>query len=611
MSRRVMPARPTAAPRAASSALARKCDCGNHASGGTCSSCAEEQKKRRVSRVADAGEASSSASTSSGGTVPSIVHDVLRGGGQPMPAGVRAMMEPRFGADFSDVRLHTDGRAAQSSRAVQAQAYTAGPHIVFDAGRYQPETPAGQHLIAHELTHVVQQRGAGDGGALPQTIGDPADASEREADATADRVLSHSRAQASDSAAQTVAARGRGVQRLSEAAGIGLGIGLGALGAAGIGVGLAALFGAFDKEQFTTDELITYLDTLATTRAPVKKRISDNMARDVVRHWLSGVDPKIDVDKGHTSKDKSLSAVDLKRLLILEMLDGSTGDADEEQIIAIVARSTSDDVMQIFDPAKGLGIQHVDEKVNGKQHDELMAQLEAKFPASSRVREQVPAGNSCNARDSLMIFHAKQRALEEVDHAVRMLATPDDPAVKLALDCYFRGASTTSIATIRGMFERIQARLPTAEYACVRGMASGVFNLPEGPQNADCVAEDADALKIPPTYTNAAGIDVARTVFLCDKFFGRGGENQATTLIHETAHRSGVDDRDYLPKCGYPLTSALDNADSYSQFASALFANRTAPSIAPASAPATTPASAPTAAPASAPGGGATPGGPQ
>jgi hypothetical protein len=66
-------------------------------------------------------------------------------------------MEPRFGHDFSGVKVHIDARAAESARAVNALAYTVGRHVVFDKDQYQPETRGGQRLLAHELTHVVQQ----------------------------------------------------------------------------------------------------------------------------------------------------------------------------------------------------------------------------------------------------------------------------------------------------------------------------------------------------------------------------------------------------------------------------------------------------------------------
>jgi hypothetical protein len=613
MSRRALPTRGSAGSREPSATLARKCDCGNHAPGGTCSSCAEEQKKRRVSRFADrtAPDTSShpaSADRSGHGdhaaqadnAVPSIVHDVLRGGGERLPGDVRAFMEPRFGADFSDVRLHTDGQAAQSSRAVQAQAYTAGPHIVFGAGRYQPSTPAGQRLLAHELTHVVQQRGAGTASLEPpRTLGDPADASEREADATADRALA--RTATLPAAAPGIDTHATGVQR-ALSLGEGLGIGAGVLGGIGLGLGIAALAGAFDKEHFSTDDLVKYLDGLAERGAPERARISDNKARDVVRHWLAK-DAQIDVDAGHNAKRGSLSSIELKRLLILEMLDGVTGNADERQIIAILDRSTPGDVVQIFDPAKGLAVQDVNTKVGGREHSRLMAILEEKFPAASAVRAQQPVGSACNARDALMVFHARQRAMEEVEHAIGMLATPDAPAVQAALACHFKGASATDVARIRRVFERIRNELPTRKYYCVRGLSSFDFPSDDGKtRTAECLEEDAATLSIPA----AEGAETSRTagaeVVLCDKFFGRTGESQATTIIHESGHAAGLDvDLQYNPPCGYALASALDNPDSYAQFASDLFARRDAAATMPASAPASAPASGPASGPSSAP----------
>jgi hypothetical protein len=94
---------------------------------------------------------------------PSLVHEVLRSPGRPLDPATRAFMEPRFGHDFSRVRVHTDGRAAESSRSIEARAYTAGADIVFGAGQYSPHTETGRHLLAHELTHVLQQR-RGDAG---------------------------------------------------------------------------------------------------------------------------------------------------------------------------------------------------------------------------------------------------------------------------------------------------------------------------------------------------------------------------------------------------------------------------------------------------------------
>jgi Domain of unknown function (DUF4157) len=86
-----------------------------------------------------------------------LIHQVLQHeSGQPLDSTVRARLEPRFGFDFSQVRIHSNERAAASASEVSALAYTVGSNIVFGAGQYRPETQSGMHLIAHELAHVVQ-----------------------------------------------------------------------------------------------------------------------------------------------------------------------------------------------------------------------------------------------------------------------------------------------------------------------------------------------------------------------------------------------------------------------------------------------------------------------
>lgn len=128
--------------------LQRKCSCGHHTSaGGECAECSKKRMKlQRYST--DHAEPS---------TVPPIVHEVLRSPGQPLDAATRTFMESRFGYDFSQVRVHTDAKAAASARAVNALAYTVGRDVVFGAGQYALKTHVGRSLLAHELTHVIQQ----------------------------------------------------------------------------------------------------------------------------------------------------------------------------------------------------------------------------------------------------------------------------------------------------------------------------------------------------------------------------------------------------------------------------------------------------------------------
>jgi len=125
-----------------------------------------------------------SSETASARAAPAIVEEVLRRPGQAIEAGTRSFMERRFGRDFSAVRVHTDARAAASARAVNAEAYTAGRSIVFGDRAYAPSTERGRFLIAHELTHVVQQNARA---AAPMTLdsGSSADPHEAEAERVA------------------------------------------------------------------------------------------------------------------------------------------------------------------------------------------------------------------------------------------------------------------------------------------------------------------------------------------------------------------------------------------------------------------------------------------
>ncbi len=121
--------------------------------------------------------------------VPSIIPEVLSSSGQPLDPTARAFFEPRFGFDFSQVRVHNDAKAAESARSVNALAYTVGRDVVFDTGQYAVGNSTGRQLLAHELTHVVQQ--AGGAGRLSRqslALAGPSDAAEQEADRVAQQL---------------------------------------------------------------------------------------------------------------------------------------------------------------------------------------------------------------------------------------------------------------------------------------------------------------------------------------------------------------------------------------------------------------------------------------
>jgi Domain of unknown function (DUF4157) len=161
--------------------LQRKCACGSSAGvTGECEDC--KRQKFPLQRSTRNPELDTRDSEG----VPPIVHEVLRSPGEPLDAETRAFMEPRFGHDFSRVRIHADGRAAESAGMVNAKAYTVGREIVFAAGQFQPGTRTGQHLLTHELTHVAQQA---PGQSSPAGVSSPGDHAEREADSVAAAIM--------------------------------------------------------------------------------------------------------------------------------------------------------------------------------------------------------------------------------------------------------------------------------------------------------------------------------------------------------------------------------------------------------------------------------------
>ncbi len=110
-----------------------------------------------------------------------------RGSGGPLDAGVRHQVAPSLGDPLSDVRVHTDDTADALARSVSARAFTTGSDVFFAQGEYKPGTRDGDQLLAHELSHVVQQRGAPTSG--PLVVSQPGDALETEADEAADELV--------------------------------------------------------------------------------------------------------------------------------------------------------------------------------------------------------------------------------------------------------------------------------------------------------------------------------------------------------------------------------------------------------------------------------------
>jgi hypothetical protein len=163
-------------PRTSGLLLQRKCGCG-----GACRPCAKDEK-RKLQRVATGTRR---------GEAPPIVGDVLAESGRPLDMPSRAMMEPRFGHDFSGVRIHSGARASQSAQAVDALAYAVGNHVVIDESRWPSSGPSRDRMLAHELTHVVQQSSGAvtHDRTMPLRIGGSDDPLEHEADSMAQGVV--------------------------------------------------------------------------------------------------------------------------------------------------------------------------------------------------------------------------------------------------------------------------------------------------------------------------------------------------------------------------------------------------------------------------------------
>lgn len=318
--------------------LQRKCEsCGNHTiAGGVCAECAKNtsglQRKlaigasndpleREADRVADqvmsapshlavsdsppriqrfTGQATGQADMAA----PASVDRVLSSPGSPLEPALQQDMEQRFGYDFSRVRIHTDAAAERSAREVNANAYTVKHDIVFGASRFSPGTHEGRRLIAHELTHVIQQSGSPITSSTAPEIGEPDNANERETDMQAAGAASFAPHRLSSS--QELRVQRSFVSGLLD-----------------VLLFIPRLFGL---EVFTADDLRDYLSSLRQRKGPEDGIFSDNKARACV------------------SRENEFGPYDAqtKIWLIQEMLGGHTSFLDEGAIITLLRRSQPD-----------------------------------------------------------------------------------------------------------------------------------------------------------------------------------------------------------------------------------------------------------------------------
>jgi hypothetical protein len=228
-----------------------------------------------------------------------LVDQVLAAPGRPLDAHTRAFMEPRLGYDFSQVRIHADERAAQSADALDARAWTFGSDIAFASGAFAPASPHGAALLAHELSHVVQQRGMY--GARVNHVGAANDHAEREADTGVAALASGRRPALSSQPAPAL--------RRSFVSGL-----------LDVLLFIPRLFGL---EYFPAEDLREYLGGLRQRKGPERGVFSDNKARACV------------------SREGELGPYDTqtKVWLVQDMLDGHVSFLDEGSIIDLLRRS--------------------------------------------------------------------------------------------------------------------------------------------------------------------------------------------------------------------------------------------------------------------------------
>lgn len=367
--------------------LQRKCACGGTLGPtGECETCHGKKLQRRLENAAAPSSINNASPVSE---VPPIIDEVLRSPGQPLDASTRAFMEPHFGHDFSNVRVHTNEKAADSARAVNALAYTIGQNVAFDTGQYVPGTVSGARLLAHELTHVAQQAQAGERKSqAAKTISDSSDAAEVEADLVARQVSSGQRVTVTQKPGATI-------HTLSPGAAAGLGIGAGILGVTGLGLGIAALAGAFDKTTFSDDELKTYLKELEKGH-PEGKNVSDNKARAVVQRWQDG----------HV--EFSILTVPIRVLLIREMASGYLSDADQKGILALLRDSIPSELIYIL---PRIGLDTLRTRFDGENRKQIDAIIENQdFEVMSLGTDWTVEGVK-----KIMLRHGDRAALKTID----------------------------------------------------------------------------------------------------------------------------------------------------------------------------------------------------
>lgn len=267
--------------------------------------------------------------------VPSIVHNVLRSPGKPLDSNTLTLMKSRFNHDFSHVRVHTDDRAAASARTVNALAYTVGRKVVLGTGNGPLRTIGGQRLLAHELTHVLQQRRFGD--VEPESVNKICmcdDPLERQAAEFAVSVSSGRRF--TDTIGGTLLEPC--VQRIGF---------------------IEAIRRFFGGGNFSEQELLDYLAVLEGGQIE-DHYDSDNKAREVVRRWKAG------------DAAFMVLTIPIRILLVREMASGYLSGDDQEGILDLLEECITSERTTVIREAGVTSMRTRFDRGNRRRLDQLL-----------------------------------------------------------------------------------------------------------------------------------------------------------------------------------------------------------------------------------------------
>jgi hypothetical protein len=479
----------------------------------------------RIQRAAPAGAAG-------GGAAPDSVERVLADAGRPLEASLAQDMGQRFGHDFSRVRVHSGPSADASARDVNAHAYTVGHHIVFGAGRFAPATHAGLHLLAHELTHVVQQQGhAGAAVQRAPTAGTPATGvtiSDVDMKSTDPNCQYEKGEEAAASAPQGILPND--IER-------------------------AEFFGMIPADAMVVADF-----------RPGDGELRSSTAADLRKFWLPQFDKKalggfevvgFNDCVGWESSNKSLRQ---RRAQALgRLLPGAS-----------VASAPYDEYLV---PNTSQRARALNRAAIVRPKAKVAAPPPAPKPRETTIKKEEPDTKSCSPdqRDQLSIAFPAAKLMAQ--RALAAVYSPDKgPVIHFLLERYFGPDAMSQLPEIHAGFAKILAGWKDwdSRFDCEKQAEEHCPN-----KNPDLITL-AYVMKKRHVFSPASAYG---TVHVCEEAFAHPDDMQklSVTVLHELSHRlDNTSDKKYcFADDGWcsslSIKAAIDNADSYAQFAREIF----------------------------------------